>query len=264
MCAWCSQLLLHSEKEKLESVFLVACSWLQTPTPVLPMIRKSAMWNLPNPMVSTASSTVNVFCPVTPTGKKETKQNRISRQVVPPQVFMKYERLMWTVPVERLETPNLPWHGCCEPRLGTVLSPSPTIVTAAATGTAGALGLILSPKAFFLIFFPHFKNKASSSRHELGWLYKQSLQEAFSACIHLSSYLGKVRAVQIFLSGHLSSSLVRSNPEMEQNFRRKKYNNRNQGRQLFHCCWWKARLAAMLGEEQYEAGPCGCMCRDCT
>lgn len=125
MCAWCFQLLLHSEKEKLESVFLVACSWLQTPTPVLPMIRKSAMWNLPNPMVSTASSTVNVFCPVTPTGKKETKQNRISRQVVPPQVFMKYERLMWTVPVERLETPNLPWHGCCEPRLGTVLPPQP-------------------------------------------------------------------------------------------------------------------------------------------
>lgn len=100
--------------------------------------------------------------------------------------------------------------------------PSPTIVTAAATGTAGALGLISSPKAFFLIFFPHFKNKPSSSRQELGWLYKQSLQEAFSACIHLSSYLGKVRAVQIFLSGHLSSSLVRSNPEMEQNFRRKK------------------------------------------
>lgn len=125
MCAWCLQLFLHSEKEKEESVFLVACSWLQTPTPVLPMIRKSAMWNLPNPMVSTASSTVNVFCPVTPMGKKETKQNRISREVVPPQVFMKYERLMWNVPVERLETPNLPWHGCCEPGLGTVLPPQP-------------------------------------------------------------------------------------------------------------------------------------------
>lgn len=37
--------------------------WLQIPTPVLPMMRKSMMWNLPNPMVSTASSTVNVFCP---------------------------------------------------------------------------------------------------------------------------------------------------------------------------------------------------------
>lgn len=35
----------------------------QIPTPVLPMMRKSMIWNLPNPMVSTASSTVNVFCP---------------------------------------------------------------------------------------------------------------------------------------------------------------------------------------------------------
>lgn len=31
-------------------------------TPVLPMIIKSAMWNLPKPIVSTASSTVKVFC----------------------------------------------------------------------------------------------------------------------------------------------------------------------------------------------------------
>lgn len=30
-------------------------------TPVLPMIRNRAMWKRPNPMVSTASSTVNVF-----------------------------------------------------------------------------------------------------------------------------------------------------------------------------------------------------------
>lgn len=37
--------------------------WLQIPTPVLPIMRKSMIWNLPNPMVSTASSTVNVFCP---------------------------------------------------------------------------------------------------------------------------------------------------------------------------------------------------------
>lgn len=36
--------------------------WLQIPTPVLPMMRKSKIRNLPNPMVSTASSTVNVLC----------------------------------------------------------------------------------------------------------------------------------------------------------------------------------------------------------
>lgn len=62
-CSWCLWLLLHSNEENEKSLFSGQCRWLQTPTPVLPMIRKSAMWNFPNPMVSTASSTVNVFCP---------------------------------------------------------------------------------------------------------------------------------------------------------------------------------------------------------
>lgn len=84
MCPWCLWLLLHSNKENEKSVFLGQCGWLQTPTPVLPMIRKSIMWNLPNPMVSTASSTVNVFCPEHQRERNTETKNYVSSQIVPP------------------------------------------------------------------------------------------------------------------------------------------------------------------------------------
>lgn len=56
--------VLHGNEKKMNrKPFSSQHGWLQIRTPVLPMMRKSMIWNLPNPMVSTASSTVNVFCP---------------------------------------------------------------------------------------------------------------------------------------------------------------------------------------------------------
>lgn len=62
-CQQCLWFLLHGNEKNVKKAFLGQRRWWQIPTPVLPIMRKSMIWNLPNPMVSTASSTVNVFWP---------------------------------------------------------------------------------------------------------------------------------------------------------------------------------------------------------
>lgn len=83
-------------------LFSGQCRWLQTPTPVLPMMRKSMMWNLPNPMVSTASSTVNVFCPEHQRKIKQQKLSAVKLYLL----FMKSQHFSYycgTAPGKRLE-----------------------------------------------------------------------------------------------------------------------------------------------------------------
>ena len=89
----------------MRNVFSGQCRWLQTPTPVLPMIRKSMMWNLPNPMVSTASSTVNVFCPEHQRERKTETKKHVSIELY--LLFMKCQHFSCycgTTPGKRLET----------------------------------------------------------------------------------------------------------------------------------------------------------------